>query len=101
MSNPPFPYDCVIKHKGVADAFTGSESDTTLYTGKCDMEVNNFPTTKNGVLINKYKFYVDDLETDRQYSANDVLSMNGKDYTINDFMTGNMGTTLFCDLKGN
>ena len=106
IPNPPFPYSCRIVHYSEVDPFTGQAEETVLYEGMCDVEGNKYPTMKEGVLVNKVKVYIDDLNSpSRIYNNGDSIFINrlGKEeeYVLNDYWPTNFGTTIQCDIASN
>ena len=106
VNNPPFPYTCKIIHYGEVNPFTGVAVSEVLYEGHCDIEGNKYPTMKEGVLVNKIKIYIDDINSpSRIYNIGDAIEVNrfGKveEFILNDYFPTNFGTTIQCDIVMN
>lgn len=105
MTNPPFPYQVIIR-RGVppTNPFEEvEETDSVIYDGVCDFENNRFPTIKNGVQTGKYKLYLPDNTIDvRERDKVELKFLNRvRTGEVLDVFPTNFGLTVSWDSVNN
>lgn len=105
MTNPPFPYNVIIRRSAVSsDPFVEvNEELSIVYEGVCDFENNHYPLYRDGVQVGKYKLYLPDNTLPIEKKDLIELSIYGRTILgeIVDYFPTNFGLTISWDSANN
>jgi hypothetical protein len=102
--NTPFPYHVVISRDEVPlDPFVPkSDNPVVIYDGECDFEISS-SNTRDGVLVGRYRLYIQDNTIPVEKGDNVVLDLKGRVLSgeVVDYFPTNFGLTVYWDNVNN